>query len=278
VTNIPPHPTIDPKVPSSARIWNYWLGGKDNYHADREAGAAFEATFPDIVACARASRAFLIRAVRYLAGEAGIRQFLDVGTGMPAADATHEVAQDTAPQARIVYVDNDPIVLVHAQAMLKSAPEGTTDYIDADLREPGKILHEAARTLDFAEPVAVMLLGILGHIDDDAEAQSIVRGLMAGVPSGSYLVLSDGTNVIRPVQVVEATEDYNDTGAPPYRLRSPGQLADLFLEGLEILEPGLVSAPRWRPNVLAALAPGNTLNPVRQPREVDQFVAVGRKP
>jgi hypothetical protein len=163
-------PTIDTTVPHSARVWNYWLGGKDNYPVDRAAGEQFREIFPEIVDAARTSRQFLTRAVRYLAGVAGIRQFLDVGTGLPTADNTHEVAQRVAPDSRIVYVDNDPLVLTHARALLTSTPQGVTENIDADVREPDKIVLAAAKTLDFTQPTALMLLGILGHIGDYDEA------------------------------------------------------------------------------------------------------------
>jgi hypothetical protein len=167
-------PEINSNVPQTARIWNYWLGGTDNFPVDREVGDQILEAFPAIVENARASRAFLARAVRYLAGEAGIRQFLDIGTGLPTANNTHQVAQRVAPECRVVYVDNDPQVLAHARALLTSSPEGATAYIDADLRDPDKILQGAARTLDFTRPIAIMLMGILGHIADDSEAQSIV--------------------------------------------------------------------------------------------------------
>jgi len=261
-------PEIDTSVPHSARIWNYWLGGKDNYPVDRAAGDQFRETFPEVVDVARASRGFLTRAVRYLAGEAGIRQFLDVGTGLPTADNTHEVAQRAAPACRIVYVDNDPLVLTHARALLTSTPQGMTDYIDADLREPDTIVQAAAKTLDFTQPVALMLLGIVGHIGDYDEARSIVKRLLDALPSGSYLTLCDGTNIISKA-VVEAQERYNESGAVPYHLRSPEQIAGFF-DGLELVEPGLVSVPRWRPDPADA---GGGL-----PAEVDQFGGVGRKP
>jgi O-methyltransferase involved in polyketide biosynthesis len=260
-----PTPGIDTKVPHSARIWNYWLGGKDNYAVDRVAGDQFLQIFPDIAVVARASRAFMGRAVRYLADEAGVRQFMDIGTGLPVAGSTHEIAQQVAPESRIVYVDNDPVVLAHAQALLVSAPEGATDYVDADMREPEHVLQAAAKTLDFSQPVAIMLLGVLGHVVDDEEAQSIVRRLVDAVPSGSYLVLSDGTNVIHGDQGEAAQQDYNESGAAPYCLRSPEQIGRFF-DGLDLVEPGLVSVPRWRPE-------GSGV-----PDEVDQFGAVGRKP
>jgi S-adenosyl methyltransferase len=258
---------IDASVPNSARIWNYWLGGKDNYPVDREAGDEYRATYPEIVEVARASRRFLARAVRYLAGEARVRQFLDVGTGLPTKDNTHEVAQRVAPEARVVYVDNDPVVLAHARALLTS-PQRATAYIDADLRDPDAILAAAARTLDLTKPVGLMLLGILGHVDDDEEARSIVRRLVAALPSGSYLTICDGTNDISEAGV-EAQRRYNESGAVPYRLRSAQQIADFF-DGLEVVEPGVVSCPRWRPDPADV---GGGL-----PAEMDQVAGVGRKP
>ena len=264
-----PPPEIDTTVPHSARIWNYWLGGKDNYPVDRAAGDQFREAFPGVVDVARASRQFLTRTVRYLAGEAGIRQFLDVGTGLPTADNTHEVAQRVAPDARIVYVDNDPLVLTHARALLTSTPQGATDYVDADLRDPDRILEAAARTLDFTQPIALMLMGILGHIGDYDEARSIVKRLLDAMPSGSYLTLDDGTDVVDKAAVEEAQGAYNESGAIPYHPRSPEQIAGLF-NGLELVEPGVVSVPRWRPD--PADAAGGL------PPEVDAFGGVGRKP
>lgn len=238
-------PKIDTSVPHSARIWNYWLGGKDNYPVDAEAGDEFAKTFPGIVDAARGSRYFLARAVRHLAGRAGIRQFLDVGTGLPTVDNTHEIAQSVAPSSRIVYVDNDPLVLVHAQALLTSTPEGATDYIDADVREPDTILEAASRTLDFERPVGLMMLGIMGHIADDELARSLVRRLLGALPPDSYLTLSDGTDISAARQA--AHEKYNSSGAVPYHLRSPEELAHFF-DGLELLEPGLVPVTQWRPD------------------------------
>ncbi len=259
-----PPPEIDTSVPHSARIWNYWLGGKDNFPVDREAGDQYVATFPGVIDIARASRQFLTRAVSYLAGEAGIRQFLDVGTGLPTADNTHEVAQRIAPEARIVYVDNDPLVLVHARALLTSSPPGVTAYVDADLRDPDKIVAAAAETLEFARPVALMLMGIMGHLPDYDEARSIVRRLLDSLASGSYLALYDGTST--DPAFLAAQQDYDETGAVPYRLRSPEQIAGFF-EGLALVEPGVVSCPRWRPDPS-----------VSGPAEVDAFCGVGRKP
>src|ERR1022692_2693891 len=202
-----PDPGFDTTVSHSARIWNYWLGGKDNNAADREAGDKVAAMLPSIVAQARADRAFLGRAVRYLAGEAGIRQFLDAGTGLPTVDNTHEVAQRVAPESRIVYVDNDPLVLVHARALLASGPKGACDYIDADLHDPDKIITEASRTLDFGQPVALMMLGILGHIPDEDDPEQILARLVNVLPPGSYLVINDGTNVLHGQAGGELEED-----------------------------------------------------------------------
>jgi hypothetical protein len=268
MTDNPPAPSIDTTVSHSARVWNYWLGGKDNYSVDRVAGDKVAEMYPDIVLLARAARGFLTRAVQYLASEAGIRQFLDIGTGLPTASNTHQVAQAIAPESRIVYVDNDPLVLAHARALLTSNPEGACDYIDADLRDPGTILAEASRTLDFTEPVAITLIAILHHITGYDEARSIVNRLLEAVPSGSYLVVSHSTNVIYGARSDEAVGRWNKFGKPPVILRSPDQIAG-FLDGLEVLEPGLVSTPRWRPDPVDIGG---------EPPEVDQFGAVARKP
>jgi O-methyltransferase involved in polyketide biosynthesis len=258
---------IDVTVPHSARIWNYWLGGKDNYAVDRAAGDEFIKVFPAIVGIARASRQFLIRAITYLAGEAGVRQFLDVGTGLPTSDNTHEVAQRIAPSARIVYVDNDPMVLAHARALLTSSPEGTTAYIHADMRNPAGILAAAAQQLDFSQPIALILNGVLGHIPSPDEARAITRQLVDGLPSGSYLSLMDGTSALAGRPAEEAQEGYNESGAIPYVLRTPDEIASFF-EGLVLVEPGVVSCSRWRPE-----------NPeVGLPAEVDAFGGVARKP
>jgi hypothetical protein len=269
VTNDAPGSLIDTTVSHSARVWNYWLGGKDHYPVDREVGDRVAEMYPDIVLLARAARAFLTRAVQYLAGEAGIRQFLDVGTGLPTVNNTHQVAQSIAPESRVVYADNDPLVLAHARALLTSSPEGATDYVDADLRDPAKILQEAARTLDFSKPVAITLIAILHHITDFDEARSIVTRLMKAVPSGSYLVISHSTNVIYGAVSDEAAGRWNKFGKPPVILRSPEQIA-LFFDGLQVLEPGIVSTPRWRPDA-ADIGEGSA-------RDVDQFCAVARKP
>jgi hypothetical protein len=235
---------IDTTVPHSARIWNYWLGGKDNYAVDREAGDQYVKIYPGIVDIARAGRAFLARAVRYLTLEAAIRQFLDVGTGLPTVDNTHELAQRADSASRVVYVDNDPLVLAHARALLTSTPEGVTDYIDADMRDPGAVLARAGGRLDLGQPVGLMVMGVLGHIPDDDEAQSIVQRLLAGLPSGSFLALYDSLDISEALN--EAQQGYDDTGAVPYKLRRAGQI-ERFFDGLEFVAPGLVRCPEWRP-------------------------------
>ncbi|MEV3927212.1 SAM-dependent methyltransferase [Actinomadura coerulea] len=242
---------IDTSVPHSARIWNYWLGGKDNYPADRKAGDDYLREFPHMEQLARAQRAFHGRAVRYLADEAGIRQFLDIGTGLPTLDNTHEVAQRVAPAARIVYVDNDPLVLTHARALLTSTPQGRTDYIDADVRDPDTIVEHAAQTLDFTRPAAVMLLGILGHIPTNLQADRVVHRLTRRLAAGSYLVICDGISTSAARAAAQA--GYNATGATPYRLRMPEEIA-AFFAGLEVLSPGLVAPNHWRPEHLELMS------------------------
>jgi hypothetical protein len=260
-------PKIDTTVSHSARIWNYWLGGKDNYPVDREVGEQILAFVPELVRSARADRYFLARAVRYLAGEQGIRQFLDVGTGLPTVDNTHEVAQRTAPECRIVYVDNDPLVLVHARALLTSTAEGSCDYIDADVREPGKILQGAARTLDLSQPTAIMMLGILNFVMDTDEARAIVQHLLAGVPSGSFLVISHPTTEVDAEPMIQAVQFWNQQGSAPMTLRTRDELLRLF-DGTELAEPGVVSCPRWRPD-FADLS---------EVVDVTHFCGVARKP
>ncbi|WP_327587485.1 SAM-dependent methyltransferase [Nonomuraea sp. NBC_00507] len=235
---------VDTTVPHSARVWDFLLGGKDHFQVDREAGQTLLRLFPDFAMVARLQREFLIRAVRYLVKEAGIRQFLDIGTGLPTANNTHEVAQGLAPESRVVYVDNDPIVLAHARALLTSTSEGATDYIDADVRRPDLILGEAARTLDFSRPIAVMMLSIAGQLTDDDDPQGIVDRLLEPLAAGSYLVLSDGTNT-NPA-LLEAVSAYNKSAANTYQLRSPERIAGFFT-GLEPVEPGVVPTPEWRP-------------------------------
>ena len=258
-------PELDTTVPHSARVWNYWLGGTDNYPADQLVGDQVMAMFPDIIRLARADRAFLGRAVKYLVAGAGIRQFLDIGTGLPTAGNTHQVAQAIAAESRVVYVDNDPLVLVHARSLLTSTPEGACDYIDADLRDTGRILDRAAGTLDFTRPVALMMLGILGQIPDSDHPGSVIGQLMSVMPSGSYLALSDGTDTNGAF--TEAVRHYNENSANTYHPRSPEQIT-AFFAGLELVEPKVVELSRWRPD-------GTIIHDIG---EVPGMCGIGRKP
>jgi O-methyltransferase involved in polyketide biosynthesis len=245
-------PIIDTSVPQTARIWNYWLGGKDNFAVDRWVGDEIKAAFPEMVEIAKATRAFLDRAVRYLVVEAGVRQFLDIGPGLPTARNTHEIAQEIAPESLVVYVDNDPLVLSHARALLTSSIEGSTEYVDADLRDPDTILRQAARTLDLDRPVGIVLLGVLGHMDSYDEASAIVRSLIAAVPSGSHLAISDATDTSDGV--MEAARIWNRTANPAYHPRRMEQVIGYF-GGLTLVEPGVVALPRWRPDAEPAVRP-----------------------
>ncbi|MEY9854463.1 hypothetical protein ABH935_000060 [Catenulispora sp. GAS73] len=260
-------PRIDTTVPHSARVWNYWLGGKDHYAVDREAGDQFAAVYPGIFDLARLSRYFLGRVIRHLAGEVGIRQFLDIGTGLPTADNTHEVAQRVDPEARIVYVDNDPLILAHANALLISDPRGATAYIEADLLDPDTIIREARKTLDFDEPVALILMQVLGHVsnaDGDAQARSIVNTLMQALPPGSYLALNE--SAVTNEANAKATALYNESGGAPYYLREPEQIVGLF-DGLDVVEPGIVPIQLWRPDP----------NPFGEPTDVGVWGGTARK-
>lgn len=258
---------INTAVVHSARFWNYLLGGRDNYAVDREAAEQILLLIPSLRDTVRAERGFLVRAVQHLAGEARIRQFLDIGTGLPTASNTHEVAQLVASEARIVYVDNDPLIMAHARALLTSTPEGATEYVHADIREPDIILREAARTLDFTQPVGLMLLGILNFIPDINEAHAIVNHLLAALSPGSYLVISHPTAEVDGEAMKEAMRFWNQSGAAPIVARSRQQLVGFF-ENLELLEPGVVSCSLWRPR------PSEIGTPV----EVFHFSGVGRKP
>jgi hypothetical protein len=239
-------PPFDTSVAHVARVYNYWLGGKDNFAADRAAGEQAIKAFPGIPLSARSNRAFLARTVRFLAGEAGIRQFLDIGTGIPSANNTHEVAQAVAPAARIVYVDNDPIVLTHARALLASDPAGATDYIDADLRNPQQILAGAGELLDFGRPVALMLMAVLQHLDEEDAPYQIVKTLLDALPSGSYLALSHPAKDIDAEAMARMVESLNQMMAEKVTLRDRPAVARFF-DGLELAEPGLVQASKWRP-------------------------------
>jgi S-adenosyl methyltransferase len=259
-------PQIDTSLANVARAWNYMVGGKDNFEADRAAARQLMEAAPVIRAAAPASRAFLGRAVRYLAGQAGIRQFLDIGTGLPTAGNTHEVAQSVAPACRVVYVDNDPVVLSHARALLTSDPGGATSYIDADARDPGLILAEAGAVLDFGEPVAIMMVDLLNFIDDDDVAASAVSVLTGAVPPGSYLAIMHPASDLDPA-LTEAERLWNQLAAQRVRLRSRAEVAG-FLAGLELAEPGLVTVPEWRPDP-GDPAPGEL---------IPLYAAVARKP
>jgi hypothetical protein len=261
-----PSSKLDTGVPHSARLWNYWLGGKDNFAVDREVADQILKMVPEMVTSARADREFLGRVVRYLVGEEGIRQFLDIGTGLPTAENTHQVAQRVAPSSRVVYVDNDPLVLTHARALLTSHPEGVTDYLEADLREPDKILNEAARTLDFKQPVAVMLLGILNFVPDNDEAIALVSRLVAALPSGSFVAISHPTTEINGDVMIEALRLWNEGPSAKMVLRSRDEVAQFF-PGLELVEPGVVTCSHWRPDPQTD----------RVTEEVPHYGGVGRK-
>ncbi|WP_307796588.1 SAM-dependent methyltransferase [Actinomadura barringtoniae] len=252
-------------LPHSARVWNYLLGGKDNYPADRAAADKVLEANPRMLAQARGDRAFLGRAVRVMAGE-GIRQFLDIGTGLPTAENTHEVAQAIAPESRILYVDNDPLVLVHARALLTSSPQGTCDYIQADLNDPGHILDEAGARLDFTRPIAVMLVGILHHLEDTRgeDTLAIVERLKAAVPAGSMLAINHPTSAIYGEIAERSAREWNESGGrPPVILRSPEEITRYFT-GWELLDPGVMSCTHWRPEAPPA-------------EQVDAFAGVARK-
>ena len=237
---------FDARVAHPARVYDYWLGGKDNFEADRIAGEETIAAYPAIRASARANRAFLARTVSYLA-DAGIRQFLDLGTGLPTASNTHEVAQSVAPESRVVYVDNDPLVLSHARALLTSSPEGVTAYLDADLRDTDRILEQAADTLDFGRPVAVMLLAIVHYIPDLAEARRIVARLVDAVPSGSYVTISHAASDISPEAMAEMIRRMNEHLAEGNHVGRTREVVASFFDGLEVLDPGVVKVTEWRP-------------------------------
>jgi S-adenosyl methyltransferase len=258
---------LDTSVPHIARVYDYWLGGKDNFAADRTAAQTVIETMPDILISVRAQRAFLGRAVHYLVTEAGIRQFLDVGTGLPSANNTHEIAQRVAPGSRVVYVDNDPIVLLHARVLLTSRPEGATAYIDGDLRNTDKILAEAAGVLDFDQPVAIMLLGVLHCIPDQDDPAAIARRLLAAVPSGSYLVIAHPASDINTEQMTQSMRQYNEQARAPVAARSHAQVSSFFA-GADLVEPGVVQLHRWR---AGTGDPGPA-------RDLPNYGGVGRKP
>jgi trans-aconitate methyltransferase len=238
-------PSFDTSVAHQARIYDYWLGGKDNFAADRAAAEEAMAVYPGVATGARANRQFLARAVRHLAGEAGIRQFLDIGTGIPTANNTHEVAQSVAPDSRVVYVDHDPIVLVHARALLSSSDAGRIDYLDADLRDTESILERASGILDLSRPVAIMLIAILHAIGDDDQPYQIVTRLIDAMPPGSFLAVSHGASDIDAEQMAEVAKRINRVSHQHFTPRNRAEVSRFF-DGLELLEPGVVRVEEWR--------------------------------
>ena len=257
----------DTSVAHPARVYNYWLGGKDNFEADREVGEQTKAAYPGIVRGVQAQRVFLAEAVRYLVTQAGVRQFLDIGTGLPVVNNTHEVAQSLAPDSKIVYVDNDPMVLAHARALLASAPEGACAYLDADLRDTEKVLRAASGLLDFGRPVAVMLIGILHLIPDADDPAGIVARLIAALPAGSWLAVAHPASDVAPDKVATMTDRYNQRVTTAATLRTYGEIS-AFFAGTELLPPGVVQYHQWHPGEPAHHAEG----------EVAAYCGLGRKP
>ena len=260
-------PAFDPSVPSPARVWNFWVGGKDHFEADRALAGRFGEVVPQMPLIARLTRLFLADTVSQLAA-AGIRQFLDIGTGLPTADNTHEVAQRLAPNSRIVYADNDPVVLAHARALLTSSPEGKTAYLDADLRDPGKILAQAAKTLDFSQPVAVLLIAVLHFIEDSDDPYRIVSTLMDAVPSGSYLAILHAASDVGSDDMPEAERRYNERASAQFNARDREHVSRFF-DGLELTGPGLVNLSRW---------PRGTAADDSEHADVAAYCGLARKP
>lgn len=265
-TSSGPPPEINTWVAHPARVYDYWLGGKDNYPADREAAEKAIAAMPDIAVFARANRAFLRRVTRFLV-DAGIRQYLDIGTGLPTKPNVHEIAQVVAPQSRVVYVDNDPIVLTHARALLTGHPQGMTTYIDSDIRDPDKILQHAAQTLDFNQPVAVMALATLQLVANEDDPYGIMTRLMSETPPGSYLAISHPAKDVQVEGAAGAEEALNRLLQGGLNLRTRAEVARFF-DGLDLVEPGIVQVHRWRPE------PGEQ----RPAGEVTIWSGVARKP
>jgi len=270
----PPEATmagIDTSRPHPARMYDYFIGGKDNFAADRETAEKMLAAVPGARTGARENRAFLGRAVRYLVEEAGIRQFLDIGTGLPTTNSVHEVAQAIDPAARVVYVDNDPLVLAHARALLRSSAEGRTAYIQADLRDPAAILADPVvrETLDFNQPVALMLVAVLHFIPDEDNPAEILATLLDALPSGSYLVASHSTAEHAPGDTMSEGVSAYRSGGVTLRLRDSDEFADLALTGLRVVPPGVVLVSEWR---------RESKGPQPSASEVATYGAVGYKP
>jgi len=245
-----PPPEIDANVAHIARVYDYWLGGKDHFAADRAVGDKVLEIHPETAASVRANRAFLARSVRYLTATEGIRQFLDIGTGLPSANNTHEVAQAAAPESRVVYVDNDPIVLAHARALLTSSPQGATAYLDADIRDTDTILRGAAQVLDFSQPVAVMLVAVLHMLRDEQDPHGIVTRLISAIPSGSFLVISHLASDVQPETMAEMGRRLNESMTQQFTMRTRAGVTSFF-DGLDLLAPGVVLTHQWRPDTPA---------------------------
>ncbi|MGH3405181.1 MAG: SAM-dependent methyltransferase [Streptosporangiaceae bacterium] len=259
---------IDTSTAHMARVYDYWLGGENNFPADRDAARQAMRDFPGIVRGVQAQRGFLTRVVRYLAADVGVRQFLDIGTGLPTASNTHEVAQAAAPECRIVYADNDPLVLAHARALLASSAEGATDYLDADLRDTAIILEQAARTLDFGRPVAVLLIGILQLIPDEDQPHEIVARLMSEVPAGSWLAIAHPTQDLQTSQIAKMAAGLSRRSTTPTTLRTH-EAVTRFFDGLDLTDPpGVLQLDRWAP---AAVAPGSG-------EDIPAYCGLARKP
>ncbi|WP_017606603.1 SAM-dependent methyltransferase [Nocardiopsis alkaliphila] len=257
---------VDTSAPHSARVWNYWLGGKDNYPVDRELGDQILRIHPKIAVDARAGRAFLVRTITHLTAEEGVRQFLDIGTGLPTHQNTHEIAQALALESRVVYVDNDPMVLAHARALLTGTSQGATEFVDSDLRDPARVLERAGELLDLERPVGVSIIGTLGHVPTMEEALDLVRAYVDPLPSGSFLIVADA---VLPEEgtATEALQEWNKEAALAYRGHTRAEFASYF-DGLDLLDPGIGPSPLWRPEpVEVGLAP-----------DTDMYGGVGRKP
>ena len=262
-------PDIDVTKPHPARMYDYFLGGKDNFAADRATATRVLESWGSVRTAVRENRAFLGRAVRYLAGEAGISQFLDLGTGLPSANNVHEVAQAINPEARVVYADNDPIVLTHARALLASGPRGVTAYLDADVRDPEAIVANPVvrDTLDFGLPIALMLVAVLHFLADEDNPRRIVQTLVDALPSGSYLVASHATAEHNPEGLSGAGRAYSQGGMRG-AIRTSEEFGELAFSGLELVDPGVVLVSEWRPE-----------EPIRPlPSEVNTYGGVARKP
>lgn len=261
---------VDTSRPHPARMYDYFLGGQNHFAADRETAERVLATAPTTVITARENRAFLGRAVRYLVAEAGIRQFLDIGTGLPTTNNVHDVAQAVAPETRVVYADNDPLVLAHARALLTSSPEGRTAYIQADLRKAEAILSSprVREVLDFSQPVALVLVAVLHFIPDEFQPAEIIRTLLGALPSGSYLAASHVTGQHLPAEAAETTRTYRSSGMQ-LRVRNSDEFEALAFAGLELVPPGVVLVSEWRPE-------GDRPRPA--PSEVNCYGGVARKP